>query len=468
MSKRVFSCLFFAAVLMISCSKISPESSTEVMEENINASENLISSELISSIPVKSSVADFLQEVEDKSGALIGEAEERELDKFLDEYDLEEYGIDIELYRITYWSKDNRGNDIQLNGDVAYINNPYKGKRYLKSVSLFHTALFTASVKADHYERSIVPLRAIHNALVVCPLYQGSGIDTGLHDIAISEQLIRARQAIDCERAALQFIKQKEDVDMMPGYRTDNISLSVGAGTALATHYLLEQDKQYSEVNKKEIHLSGTCLCEGCYSFYSILPVLLSEGDVKRYSLIATVIGSYDTWKGIKKSDGSEFYQGYEDVSAFFSEEFNKTTARSTQGQVFEGTSIIEYYRTGRLDHFKEWQYTNLDSSNILAPEMYAEDGSIDESNDKSKALIEALKQNEVSTGWFPRADICFCHSLSDDLIDYKHVFEVYQQVSSYGLNPNVKLKTLVGINHDNGNLLFALTQYLLKDNPAR
>lgn len=458
------------SVAIASCTKV-PD---DVPAQEESTTSRLVSYSLTSSVPAEEAIEEALEVIKEESGRFTDSVAFK-IDKFIDDIDLEQIGLKLESYRITYWSKDNRGNDILLNGDVAFLQNPFnKGCRYLESVSLFHTALFTSSNRATNYEGSLIPMRAIHNALVVHPLYQGVEIDKGKNDIAISEQLLKARQAIDCERAALEFIRQKEGVEMMPGYYTDNISLSVGSGSALATHYLLEQDKEYSKVNREEIHLSGSCLCEGCYSFRSILSVFITskydtdgENHVGPYCLIAAIVGAYDCWKGIDKGDGSCFFDGYE-VEDFFSEKFLSTEAQDSQGNL-QGKNLIEYYRAGDMNHFKEWKYEGLNPLNMLSPEIYAADGSIDENNPKSIALLEALGQNDIVTsGWSPKADLCFCHSLDDELIPYSHVFGIYRNLSCNGFNRNVKMKTAIGVGHDDGNILFVATRYLLRKHPAR
>ena len=471
----VLGLIFSSAVLLCGCSKDSSftEAPTETSDETVEESGVLVSASL-EDVTTASELADKISEFIDIPV----------LD--LLDLDLNELGLELRTYRIVYKTKDNRGNTIQLSGDVSYLaNSLHPGIRILESVSLFHPAFFTDEGKSTEYEQYAFPGRSIHNALVVYPHYQG--VHEGRkeeyvegHPVTVAELLLKARQGIDCELAAIELVNKLEGVSLMPYYYTENIGLSCGAGTALATQYLLENDPQLKSVNKKSIRLAGTYCCEGCYSYSGLLSKLTevvpydesleeftSMEDFKPACLIAVIVGAYDTWKGLKDQNGNEFFAGVDDVREYFSE------ALLNSKELFEDdgrqiTDIIAYFRTGTLSaHSRIFKRAGFLSSTMINPELL-KDGEIDTTNPKIKTLLDALAQNDrILSDWTPSAQLCISHSTSDEFVPYSQAFGVYKSLSESGRNRNVHLQTVSGLNHTDGNKFFGIKDIVLKKHPC-
>lgn len=468
----VFGLLFSSITLLSSCSK--DQSYTEADSGDTKERYVLVSGSL-NSVKPASEVADILRQFD-----------EIQAPDFLD-IDLSEFGLELRTYRIVYRTKDNRGQEIQLSGDVSFLANPiHPRKRILESVSLFHSAFFTDEGKSTEYEQYAFPGRSIHNALVVYPHYQG--VHEGRkpeyvegHPVTIAELLLKARQGIDCELAAIELINKLEGVELMPEYYTENIGLSCGAGTALATQYLLENDPQLKSVNKESIRLVGTYCCEGCYSYSGLLSKLMevvpydeslseftSMEDFKPACLIAVIVGAYDTWKGMKDSDGNEFFAGVDDVREYFSQEFlNSENLFEDDGRQI--TDIIGYFRTGTLSaHSRIFKRAGFLSSTMINPELINSDHEIDVTNPKMKALLEALAQNDrITADWNPSARICISHSTDDEFVPYSQALGVYKSLSRDGANRNVVIQTICGLNHTDGNRFYAIKDIILKKHPC-
>lgn len=472
----VFGLVFSSAVLLCACSKdlSFSEASTEASNETTEESGILVSASLKCVTPA-SEVADGLLKN-------FGEIPAPEL---LD-IDLSEIGLELRTYRIVYKTKDNRGKEIQLSGDVSYLANPINSHtRILESVSLFHSAFFTDEGKSTEYEQYAFPARSIHNALVVYPHYQG--VHEGRkpeylegRPVTVAELLLKARQGIDCELAAIELINKLKGVKLMPQYYTENIGLSCGAGTALATQYLLENDPQLKHVNKKSIRLTGTYCCEGCYSYSGLLSKLTevvhydesleeftSMEDFKPACLIAVIVGAYDTWKGMKDQDGNEFFAGVDDVNEYFSPEFlGSDNLFEDDGRQI--TDIIDYFRTGTLSaHSRIFKRAGFLSSTMINPELLNSAHEIDVTNSKIKTLLNALAQNDrILSGWNPSAQLCISHSTGDEFVPYSQALDVYKSLSKGGLNRNVRLQTIPCLNHTNGNKFYGIKDIVLKKHP--
>ncbi len=460
-----------SASALCSCEKeeLQQEVSTPVQNEE----RHLVNAELKSSVPVTQAV----NELKTK----LVEITEIKAPVFQD-IDLSKIGIDLVAYRIEYRTKDNSGNDITLSGDVAFIANRIGKKRILESISLFHQAFSTDEGNATEYEQYAFPGRSIHNALVVYPHYQGAyaGRRRDL-PVTFAELLLKARQGIDCLLAAIEFIDTLEDVELSPAYYTENMGISCGSGTALATQYLLERDPGMRSKARK-VRLASTYCCEGCYSFSDLIDMITtfypndSQDDPEDLSLmeefkpaclLGLIVGTYDTWKGLRDAQGKEFFEGVDDVSVYFSKEFRETkfVSKYTDKEVGD---IFEYFREGKLNaHDNMFRKAGFLSSNMMNPEMI-KDGKINKDDSRIAALLHALKQNEViKSGWCPMTPLCISHSLSDEFVPYSQAFEVYDNLSHHGLNPNVHMKTLPLVNHTEGNVVFAVLDIILSKHPV-
>lgn len=312
-------------------------SKTEVtVEEPVEPVGRLVSATMLSQpVPAGTAISNVMNAVPsgEYEGLLVGESGGDLLasPEFL-KCDLLGIDMQLETYRIRYRSMGGaEGKEpVILTGDIAFIANAdHSNKRKLESVSLFHTTFNPSESTSYTWEEMIFPTRAAFNALVVYPFYQGSFSDKGDkadgHTICVSEQLIKARQAIDCELAALEFLETLDHVEMEKCYYTENMGVSNGAGATLATQYLLENDPEYRAINRSLIHLKGTFCSEGCYSWGDLMnSVLTTTGDdvplgdesvdgMKPVALISCLIGAYDTWK-------DKYFDGIE-LESFFNEE---------------------------------------------------------------------------------------------------------------------------------------------------
>ncbi len=465
-----------SVTLLCGCSNDSSftETVTETSNE-ITGENNVLVSASLKCVTPASEVADML-----------GQFDEIPAPNLLD-IDLSELGLELRTYRIVYKTKDNRGQEIQLSGDVSFLANPILPHvRILESVSLFHSAFFTDESKSTEYEQYAFPGRSIHNALVVYPHYQG--VYEGRkpeyvegHPVTVAELLLKARQSIDCELAAIELIDRLEGVALMPHYYTENIGLSCGAGTALATQYLLENDTQLKSVNRKSIRLTGTYCCEGCYSYSGLLSKLMevmpydesleeftSMEDFKPACLITVIVGAYDTWKGLKDQDGNEFFAGVDDVREYFSPEFlNSDNLYEDDGRQI--TDIIGYFRSGMLNaHSRIFKRAGFLSSTMINPELLNSNHEIDTANPKIKTLLDALAQNDkILSGWNPTARLCISHSINDEFVPYSQALGVYKSLSKGGINRNVILQTVPGLNHTEGNQYYGIKDIIIKKHPC-
>lgn len=454
-------CLF-----AVSCSKETVEIS------QTGTTGRLVSAELVKSEPAAEVVDKLVSSLEIEAPTLF-------------DIDLSEFGMKMETFRITYNTKDNRGNDIVLSGDVCFMRNPFSdGLRTIESVSLFHQAFTTSEDNNTDYEEYAFPGRSVHNALVVYPHYQGSyaGKDMEGCPVTIAELVLKARQAIDCELAALEFIEGLDGVRMACNYYTENMGISCGAGAALATQYLLENVEEWKILNRSRIRLLSTYCCEGCYSYGDLLWCLTkfyedykpddlsditSMEDFKPAALIAVLVGAYDTWKGIPDENGRDYFEGIDDVREYFSPEFLAMPLKEKNGRPVP--DVIEYFRSGELGHHSRmFKMAGIKAIDMLNPELIGEDGQINRDDPRMAAMLRVLAKNDIiKDGWYPKAKLCIAHSTADEFIPYTQAVDVYNNLSVYGLNRNVTLKLIPELEHTNANIFYAIVDIVLSKHPC-
>ena len=382
----------------------------------------------------------------------------------------------LETYRITYNTKDYRGKTIQLCGDIAFINGTtrFAGPHSLSNIFVFNTMFSTNMDAAVGFEPIVMPTRALRNSLVVFPLYQGVAGDEGINTISVAEPLLKARQTIDCELAAIEFLKQK-GIALEEGYYTENVGISNGSGAALAFQYLLEGTPWYEGINSDIIRLRGTYCAEGCYSFSRLVPMVFEpapelEGEdlltritksLRTVCFVAVVAGTFDAWKGVKKDMFHEFFEHTGKAEDFFSDKFiNETPAGGYK-------NYVEYFRSGTMP-MGDSELINMNVHEMVNPCLLDENGCLKMEHPYVKDLISALSVGDVMLdGWTPKSGLRIAHSKSDDFIPFSQPEMVYENLSNNGFNRNVSFVTKESLGHLDGTLYFFLRDIILKDHPC-
>ncbi len=392
---------------------------------------------------------------------------------FLDEL----LGNRIVSYRLVYTTADARGRAINLSGDVAYMVGSTGSVIPLNSVSLFHTAFATNEEHCLDYENYAFLARAVHRALVVHPHYQGffEGKNVPGHPVTVGELMLKARQAMDCEMAAISVLKQIHGPTLDESYYTENIGISCGAGAALATQYLLEMDSALRPINRKYIRLRSTYCCEGCYSYSDLLSDLTSQSSsdpeeqsefesFKPIIVMATITGAYDTWKDAPDGNGSTFFKGV-DLKKCFSEDFLKFPFIEQKELIGD---ILEYFRRGELDHYTDmFSRSGFTARNILNPAILGS-GGIDFTSTVGKELSRVLSINEAfSSGWEPARPICISHSKGDEFLPYEQAYDIFKAIDGGGTNDLVELQSVDDLDHVKGATYFFIKDLLLSNHPC-
>lgn len=378
------------------------------------------------------------------------------------------HSLRISVYEIVYKSKDIAGNEIILSGMVSVPFHIDGTEMTINNISLEHS-IFNIDSDITTVFGALATIRALFGSLVVTPYCQGGGVDKGRPGtyVPLSEHILKARQSIDCELAALEFLRTQAvrglNVRLSPNYSTYNIGISNGGASALAVMKILESETEYEEVNRDRIHLSGTYMGEGCADYSILLDTFIDNYDkptqvdrMKPDILISIMTSAYNAHAIYSPKP----YFSYEEngrtmhinLESYFSEEFN--AARVLVGN--EMVSITEACNRG-------YWYDNLlqmsDDSYILkagfetledifSPDLFNEDGTVNKSRREWKAIISALKENSLLDGFEPKSKLLIVSSKDDTFIPFEINRQMYENLSDGGRNPNVKLRAISGLDH--------------------
>lgn len=443
----------------------------------LQSSGKLLSAELVSSIPVTKAVDDAVTQCDEISGTLVGTMPEISSTELLNTNILGfKINLQVRTYKIVYNSVASNGSTIEnaeLTGYVSFLADEagHISKRYLESVTMFHTAFNTSTSSTEDYHTIVAPIRSLYNALVVSPMYQGTFSDSGKHVIAPSETIFKAKQALDCEMAALELVSQLDDVEMMPQYYTENIGISNGGGAALAFQYLLDTQSEYQKKYGEAINLKSTYVDEGCCSTAEMFDDIINYHnygdsfkivDMNTLSVsgfITTVVGTFFTWKDKYFTDIDPLHNNVE-LKNYFSDEFWSNPGK------YEFNVVYDYIADKGIQY--GWDIEDVVNPDFVSYDAFTGRNYFNRRENGFKQLFEAMeKENDVIIrGWYPKESLVFAHSESDEFLYFDKQMAIYNDLSRFGTNRNVSFRTVKSLDHCSSTIYFLIKDILLEKHP--
>ena len=255
MKKYIFISAILASFSLMSCQKdmLTVEDNSAIADESILCSEN-------SSFEVIDVNTYTQTELAERIGI---------------EVPPETKGISLtyEVVRLSYKSTGADGRPINLSMKIAYpkgIFGKYKDPEY---IVLDNHWTIGSDMNSPYHKDPIALGKALDNALVVCPDYEGFGI-TAKNDHPYICHDINAKQSVDAVLAALDYIDAKKGVSMAKNYWLENYGYSQGGGIALAVHKYIENNLSQSE--QKRLNLKHSYCGDGIYAPVTTFDMYLS------------------------------------------------------------------------------------------------------------------------------------------------------------------------------------------------
>ena len=169
--------------------------------------------------------------------------------------------VSFKVVTLNYTSIDGKGNPITLSGKLTL---PQVGGEY---ITIEDIILHCHATNIDMTGGGISPATfkemGAYSFAVINPDYIGFGVTRNKPQTYLCHKLI-ARQCVDMELAALEYMKQ-EGIKLKEGYGTYVVGYSQGGGNAMAVGRYLQETEQGKTANK-EVNVKGLYCGAGPYS----------------------------------------------------------------------------------------------------------------------------------------------------------------------------------------------------------
>lgn len=391
---------------------------------------------------------------------LVGYNEFRNLEKKM----MEEQGVQnkneldlrFEKYNFRYRSVAADGEPVYLSGCAIFPNSSKSAIPHeIEDVTIFQPYWMTND-ECVSIKGSPVMMRTAFNQMVVIPDYQGYGITFGTMKHPFTEYRALARQAVDCELAALELIGET-GARLNPNYVTYNMGASKGAGAAMELARYLE-----TEANRKvadKVRLSSSYCCTGAYDLLNLLYSYNNLGGNTEYWM-ATMLASSAFYSNPAK------FNGYS-IEDFFSEEFLK--ARLYEGErEYTLVEIIEDKRASAFRLGEIFKALGLDGiDRIYNPEFFYEDGTFNFDNPLLRAFAEVLVANNPTRNWDPQTPVLMEYTNADNRVEVavsKASYEELRKNQDGTTNENVRENVYSLVNHDTMTAIGIARMMIMKD----
>lgn len=375
-------------------------------------------------------------------------------------------------YQVSYLSKDAAGEDIVLSTLVSFPTFKNGRKITFSNISLSHS-MFNMTDTMTKLIATVTQARCIlFRDMVVSPFYQGGGINKRKPGtfVPIAEHNLKARQAIDGELAALELLDVLKDnpdlnFELSPDYHTYNMGISNGGACALAVLKILENDPQYADINRDKIRLGGTLMGEGSADYSILYDQCIDNYDnsiqmdfLKPDALAATINSSYKAHAVYSPKEYFFYNDGQGEKKKLLLEDFFSPEFCAVRLQLAEGSlSFFDAYDncywladvsfpSGITSEIILHGFEKL--TDILNPNLFNEDGTLDKNCKEWQALMRALGENSLIDGYAPKTPLLIFCSKGDTFMPYNINETLYRNLHDSGNNENVRMRTLYGLDH--------------------
>lgn len=313
-----------------------------------------------------------------------------------------------EIAKLTYTSLGANGEPITLSMKIAYPEGILTKYHNPDFVVLDNHPTICSDVEAPWNTDPIALAKAMENALVVCPDYEGYGVSVANDHPYLCHEL-NARQSVDAALAAIDYIQAKSGIKMDKGYYLFNSGYSQGGGIALAVHKYIENS--LNAADKAKLNLKESLCGGGPYSPVTTFEKY-KEWDELDYPTVAPmqIIG---------------FLAGFPELFSQF-----------TLADFFSP----EFYNCGAIEMIRSKQYT-IDEINAYISETFGSTkcsdifsaAMYDENSDLCKAVMQCLEINDLTTGWLPQKKVTLFHSKKDNVVPMENSVEAYEALKASG-----------------------------------
>lgn len=314
--------------------------------------------------------------------------------------------LSYEIAKLTYTSVSGNGEPVTLSMKIAYpkgILSKYHDPDYILLDN--HPTIFSEA-ESPWSCNPIALSKAMDDALVVCPDYEGYGISSDRDHPYLAHD-INARQSVDAALAAVDYINGKKGISMSKGYHLENYGYSQGGGIALSVHKYIENN--LSSADQKKLNLKKTYCGGGPYDPEVTMNIYFEQDELEYPSLMPMVLMGF-------MSGYPEYFDGIE-LEDFFSDEFLATgTIGMIRSKLYENQEIN--------DHIVATLGSNK-CSDIFKPEVF------DPESIYRQTMAKCFDRANVATGWAPVKKVTMMHSAKDQIVPAENARKAYEGLKS-------------------------------------
>ena len=373
---------------------------------------------------------------------------------------------------LNYTTKDHAGNDIVLSGLVTYQTWRkmlfWQPVNQVDNVIIENHYTITANNQCPSQNGTNLEMAAYtYPGVVISADYEGYGESSTKPHPYLDEETT-ARHQVEFVKVALDYINTdataKEYIKLVDNYKTYNMGFSQGGAVTLAVQRYLEEKEP---ALCKKINFRGSIAGDGPYDLEATFNFYKSNNHIYMPIVLPLIIKGMMTsypelFKGIKLSDylNPDFANVGNGLEALIASKAVDTDGFNALIKVYGVVHHLDWmekytYNITEFDGTKT--YTTTDA--FILSKLLSKDA-LDENSTIYKALMTALKKNNVLTGWVPKHPVILYHS------DYDLVVPVVNlnSLKTNGWPSNIYLTNIGDIfwtNHVTTGYKFYLTYIL-------
>jgi len=335
---------------------------------------------------------------------------------------------EIQSYIFTYRSHTVDGREKVMSGRVTFLNNMEEVTPHqVKTITLHtHQALLDKDW-APSRNLMYMPLKVFWDSAVIEPDLQKWGVNYGVETDGGGSSFHMARQLADCTVAALEVMRQ-HGVTLAPEGYTTNWGSSQGALPAL--QFAKWYDTEAPQWFKDSLRLRATYAAEAAIDAAETTKFQYQHPEYLSVEIISLV--------GYFQAFSPEQLGGYrpEDfLPAWYTEKKYRV-----EGREVSFFDAVNYSYSQIKDPIIK-EIKSFDQ--VVAPDMLAEDGSVDLNSPKILAWLSCVKKYNNLDDWTPQHTVVLAHSPKDDMMPYEHAYSLYRTISNQGKNPLVRMLSI-------------------------
>lgn len=323
-------------------------------------------------------------------------------------------------YSFSYKSTSASGQPIVLSGRVTFPNNTVGQTHRLTSYSLFGHPLYAWYGWAPSASLSMLDLKAYYNSAVISPDFQGLGIDYDVNSSAFFSTEVLSRQLADCALAAIELMRSHGVVLDEQGYSTFwACSECASSAVELQRYY----ETTASDDFRAKFRFHSAFAVEGPLTLSQAVRYAVDHPEYNSlaYILVPQMVSFSPEQMG--GFDGTDFMPDWMSVRYPTSTGENSFIESITR---LKG-DVSAYYPEG---------FNVTDIHNILAPDMFGNDGLYDMANPKTQIFLNTVDNLTSVDDFHPAAPLYLAHCPQDEYILYDHMRDVYTNMK-HG-NPSI------------------------------